>query len=69
VTKIEKIIAERFLGLKVAFKSKVVENKTLTGLVEEVTDTTILINFNGRLQSHLLKDIYYIEQSMGDSNG
>jgi len=68
VRKIEESIAKHFLGLKVAFKSSEIEGKTLTGIVKEVTNTTILIDFKGRLQSHLLKNIYYMEQSISDED-
>jgi len=58
----EREIAERFVGKRVAFKRN---DNTLTfvGILKEVTDNSILIIFRGNLQYHSLDFIVQMEEA------
>ncbi|MEM2919018.1 MAG: hypothetical protein QXY62_05935 [Candidatus Altiarchaeota archaeon] len=64
----EKDIASRFVGKFIAFK-KVNSDMILLGKLIEVTNNCILIEFKGRLQSHMLAHIIEMEEMGERRNG
>lgn len=59
----QKETAQQFLHKEISFKKEGLD-KTLVGFLVNVTDTEILIKFNGRLQSHKLDLIYDMEEAL-----
>jgi len=49
-------LVSRFIGKKIAFKKKD-NDTTFVGKLLEVTETSMLLEFNGQLQVHSLADI------------
>lgn len=67
----EKTLVERFIGKKVAFNKYGFINqdgapRTFVGILKEVTNESILIEFEGRLQVHKLYDITEMEEGSVD---
>jgi hypothetical protein len=61
----ESKLAKRFVGKKVLFKKTGSEINFIGDLIE-VTGDSILLEFRGRLQSHLLESITEMQEAIND---
>lgn len=59
------MLAERLIGKKVAFNKKG-DTRTFIGILKEVTNESIVIDFEGRMQIHELIDIRVMEEGSKD---
>jgi len=59
------LIFSRFLGKKIAFKKRN-EQMTFVGKLLDVTKDSIIIEFEGKTQVHLLETIIQVEEGIDD---
>jgi ferredoxin-fold anticodon binding domain-containing protein len=64
----EKEILERFIEKKIVFR-KSNSDINFIGILKEVTDSSIILDFHGGLQAHIISDIVEMREAYNDREG